>query len=241
MSTKTVTVRSPMLLALYHPNLVQNPTEWLVSEKLDGVRALWDGSTLLSRNGIVFVPPQAFLDALPRGLPWVLDGELYISHSTPLEQLVSVLRGNTWLGVRFLVFDAQIDGMPYSERLQAINKTPYTGGVIPQVPVRSHEDIATRVRTINGEGIVVRHRDGIYEFGKRSRHVLKHKRVFVADGVVVSHDHSQATIGVSVLGGIANIVSPRQPPPIIGSQVRVRYYGLTAKNAKPRGASLILS
>ena len=51
-----------------------DPTGWWLSEKLDGVRAYWDGTRLLSRTGIRYWAPDWFLAALPAEL--ALDGEL---------------------------------------------------------------------------------------------------------------------------------------------------------------------
>src|ERR1039458_2949195 len=62
----------PMLVSTWTS---ENPKGWLLSEKLDGDRALWDGGKLTSRLGNVFPAPLWFLDRLPQGLP--LDGELW--------------------------------------------------------------------------------------------------------------------------------------------------------------------
>ena len=49
------------------PNLIlakeyngQNIAGWAMSEKLDGVRAYWDGRKLISRQGHPFSPPASF-------------------------------------------------------------------------------------------------------------------------------------------------------------------------------------
>ena len=39
-----------MLAQTYDPDR-DDPTGWLMSEKLNGVRCYWDGSTLYTRNG----------------------------------------------------------------------------------------------------------------------------------------------------------------------------------------------
>lgn len=41
---------------------------------MDGVRAIWTGSTFYSRNGNVFVAPDFFTDNFPN---CTLDGELF--------------------------------------------------------------------------------------------------------------------------------------------------------------------
>ncbi|NCB20294.1 MAG: DNA ligase, partial [Bacteroidia bacterium] len=36
----------------------QNISGWLMSEKMDGVRAYWDGEKLISRGGTIFAAPS---------------------------------------------------------------------------------------------------------------------------------------------------------------------------------------
>ena len=50
-------------------------TGWWMSEKLDGVRAYWDGKQFLSRLGNLYHAPAWFIAGLP-DVP--LDGELWI-------------------------------------------------------------------------------------------------------------------------------------------------------------------
>src|SRR5262249_1427629 len=38
---------------------------WWMSEKLDGLRAYWDGKQFFSRNGLLFLTPDWFLAGLP--------------------------------------------------------------------------------------------------------------------------------------------------------------------------------
>ena len=58
------------------------PVGWWVSEKLDGIRAIWDGEKFLSRNSstglgskVFSYVPQFILDAMPAGV--ALDGEIW--------------------------------------------------------------------------------------------------------------------------------------------------------------------
>ena len=51
-----------------------NVTSWYMSEKLDGVRAYWDGEKLISRNGKFFKAPKFFTKDFPK---IELDGELW--------------------------------------------------------------------------------------------------------------------------------------------------------------------
>jgi DNA ligase 1 len=56
---------SAMLASVYEPEK-NDPTGWYMSEKLDGVRCIWDGKNLYSRNGNKFYPPSYFKAALPK-------------------------------------------------------------------------------------------------------------------------------------------------------------------------------
>ncbi len=54
-----------MLASVYEPEK-HDPTGWYMSEKLDGVRCIWDGKNLYSRAGNKFYPPSYFKAALPK-------------------------------------------------------------------------------------------------------------------------------------------------------------------------------
>ena len=64
----------PDLLLLNKYSNDVNITSWCMSEKLDGVRAYWNGEKLISRNGKVFPAPAFFTKAFPKT---ELDGELW--------------------------------------------------------------------------------------------------------------------------------------------------------------------
>jgi len=53
-----------------------DPAGWWMSEKLDGVRAYWDGKQFLSRNNNIFYAPEWFTEGLPGHQ---LDGELWVA------------------------------------------------------------------------------------------------------------------------------------------------------------------
>ena len=82
-----------------------------MSEKLDGVRAYWDGKQFISRLGNLFHAPDWFVAGLP-DVP--LDGELWIGRKT-FQRTVSIVRrqdkSDLWKEVPFVVFDAPaLDG-----------------------------------------------------------------------------------------------------------------------------------
>ena len=70
-----------------------NPDEYVISEKLDGFRAIWDGKNFRSKNGNVFVAPKSFKDAMPKGV--ILDGELWMGREK-FRETSKVLRREKW-------------------------------------------------------------------------------------------------------------------------------------------------
>jgi len=62
-----------MLANVYHQH--DDVTQFWVSEKLDGVRARWDGKQLISRGGKIFIAPAWFVQGFPNK---PLDGELWM-------------------------------------------------------------------------------------------------------------------------------------------------------------------
>ena len=79
---------------------------YVVSEKLDGVRALWDGENLKSRSGKAFSPPKCWVENLP---DFALDGELFIARGKFEEVLSIVSKGDSqceeWRKVGYFIFD----------------------------------------------------------------------------------------------------------------------------------------
>src|SRR5512145_1134011 len=63
-------------------------TRYLVSEKLDGVRAIWDGERLRFRSGRDIKAPAWFIAGLPKT---PLDGELWLGRGR-FEALSGIVR-----------------------------------------------------------------------------------------------------------------------------------------------------
>ncbi len=78
-----------LLLKTYDDS--QDVVGWLMSEKLDGMRAIWDGHTLQSRQGNQIFAPEWFLEALP---PFAIDGELWTQRND-FENIMSIVRQHT--------------------------------------------------------------------------------------------------------------------------------------------------
>jgi len=95
MSLKLFLLLFPFLLFAAKPNLLllkvykdQNISGWVMSEKLDGVRAYWDGKHLISRGGKIIHAPKWFTKDYP---PFAIDGELW-SKRGDFENISSIVR-----------------------------------------------------------------------------------------------------------------------------------------------------
>src|SRR5579862_3972794 len=106
----------PLLLAESWDNAA-DLSGWWMSEKLDGVRAYWDGKQFLSRQGNLYHAPDWFIDGLP---DHPLDGELWIDRKK-FQRTVSIVRrqdkSDLWKEVRYLVFDAPKADGAFEDRI----------------------------------------------------------------------------------------------------------------------------
>ena len=156
-----------------------NPTGWLVSEKLDGWRCLWDGVNFLSRDGNIFPAPATIKSAMPSV---VLDGELYVGRGQ-LGKVVGAVRSADWAGLSFCVFDAPEHGGTASERvawLSTLSLPPFCK-IVEHVRCKSYahlEAMFDLVLGTGGEGLMLRDPSACYEFG-RSSALLKVKPIGV--------------------------------------------------------------
>lgn len=233
----------------------QNVAGWAMSEKLDGVRAYWNGKQLLSRQGYAFTPPKGYLNPFP---PYPLDGELYSSRGR-FEQISAAVRKSSgdWQDIKLHVFDVpQAQGNLY-QRLavlqQWLNRHPDAPIVIiRQTPVRDNAHAQTFLKQIEaqgGEGVMLRNPHAPYK-GGRSSDLLKLKSAHDAECTVTRHhegkgkyagklgalscqnEHGEFRIG----SGFTD--ANRASPPAIGSRITYRYRGFTQKGT-PRFATFV--
>lgn len=107
-----------VLLAEVWDEALHDPTGWWMSEKLDGVRAWWDGKTFVSRQGNRYLAPDWFTAALPAH---PLDGELFAGRGR-FQDTVSIARrvdaGLRWRELTYVVFDAPAHDAAFEARLE---------------------------------------------------------------------------------------------------------------------------
>ena len=111
---------APPVLLAHKWETEHDPTGWWMSEKLDGVRAYWDGERFLSRQGNEFHAPDWFARGLPQS---PLDGELWMDRKA-FQRTVSIVRrqdrSDHWEKIRYVVFDAPALEEPFEARLSYV-------------------------------------------------------------------------------------------------------------------------
>lgn len=247
-----------LLLAKNYPQNV-NTTDlahYWVSEKLDGVRAYWDGARFVTRGGQEIHAPQWFVDGLPRQ---ALDGELWMGRGR-FEHLSATVRrlqpdDAAWRAVRFMVYEAPGVAGTFSERLLVIREQVLKANstwleAVEQFRVVDSpalQEQLQRITRAGGEGLMLHRADALYETG-RSDSLLKLKLWQDAEAIVIGHlpgrgKHQgrmgalrvRAADGREFSLGTGFSDQQREQPPVVGSTITYRYNDLTAKG-QPRFA-----
>jgi DNA ligase-1 len=247
----------PLLLAHPWENDV-DLTGWWMSEKLDGVRAYWDGTSFWSRQGNAFLAPAWFTERLPKT---PLDGELFGGRQR-FQRTVSVVRrqdrSEDWRELVFVVFDVPASPAPFEARLEDLRRV-VEEAQSPYVKWHPHErcrdtghlrEELARVEALGGEGLMLRQPGSLYEAG-RSPTLLKVKRFHDDEARVVAHvagkGRHKGRLGAlevelrdgtrfSVGTGFSDAERAAPPPP--GTIITFRYQELS-RDGVPRFPSYV--
>lgn len=246
----------PLLLA----NVLDKDVEvsrYLVSEKLDGVRAFWDGKQLWTRGGKALKAPVWFVEKFPER---PLDGELWAGRGR-FERLSGIVRKETpvdaeWREVRYMLFELPEAPGTFGERAQALRRIVELAAlpwlqVIDQQMVADRPELERRLARVvrqGGEGLMLHRADALYTVG-RSDDLLKLKPLHDAEAEVIGHlpgkgkyagmlgalrVRNEAGIEFKLGSGLSDAVRRNPPPP--GTIVTYRYRELTRRGV-PRFAS----
>lgn len=148
----------------------QSPEGMWASEKLDGVRAHWDGERLWSRVGNEFLPPFWWKRRLPRDVE--LDGELFTrrDHFDTISGWVRAGASENWKTISFVVFDVVDLSKPLEKRWEIARSKCVDGEMTvdeiigkwgsqvaflaqTRIKSRTHlEEMLAKVEAIGGEG-----------------------------------------------------------------------------------------
>jgi len=240
-------VAAPPLLLAQSWDFVTDPTGWWLSEKLDGVRAFWDGKQFWSRLGNVFHAPDWFVKGLP-DVP--LDGELWLDRKK-FQRTVGIVRrqdkSDHWKEVRYVVFDAPKLEKGFEQRLEFVREIVETSKP-PYMLAHEHQlckgvdhlraELA-RLEALGGEGLMMRKAGSRYESG-RSATLLKVKSFSDAEGRVLKHLEGsgrhkgrlgsllvEMADGTTFSVGTGFSDAERESPPPVGSLITYRYQELS--------------
>lgn len=232
--------------------------DYLISEKLDGIRARWTGTQLVTRNGNIIHAPAWFTNSWPKV---ELDGELWTQRGD-FENIASIVLSerpdSRWRQVKMMVFDMPIENIPFAVRVKRLETLlqkhiSQTLVIVPQFSLHSLLALEEKIDAITaagGEGLMLHHRKALYKNG-RSQHLLKAKRYQDAEAKVVAYIKGQGRFsgmlgsllvempnGVQFKVGSGFTLLERQHPPPIGSWITYKYFGMTKKGV-PRFASFL--
>jgi DNA ligase 1 len=233
--------------------------QYLVSEKLDGVRAIWDGKQLKTRQGNVINAPNWFVKDLPKT---PLDGELWLVRGE-FDALSGAVRKDApidaeWQNITYQVFElpnATGDFAARAKRMVEIVKEVNVTHLkaVKQFRVNNEAELNKKLKQVvanGGEGLMLHRADAEYVTG-RSDVLLKLKLLLDAEATVIAHLPGkgkyagklgallvEAQDGMRFKLGTGFSDAQRDNPPKIGSTITYTYLDKT-KNGKPKFASFL--
>ncbi|NOI57495.1 DNA ligase [Vibrio coralliilyticus] len=233
-----------------------NIEDYWKSEKLDGIRAIWDGSKLTTRNGKVIHAPDWFIKPLPsyavEGELWAGRGKFHIVQQTVLDK---VPVEPSWKQIDFMLFDMPQAAGDYQKRYYNIRylvdsiDAPHIK-LVEHTPIRSEQELFHYLDNVSeqkGEGLMLRKVTSRYQAG-RSSDLLKMKKHQDAEGLVVGYKVGkgkysgqmgalliQLDSGIEFYIGSGFTDEQRRQPPKLGSIITFRYNGYT-QNGIPKFA-----
>eukprot|EP00743_Colponemidia_sp_Colp-15_P003388 GILK01003662.1.p1 GENE.GILK01003662.1~~GILK01003662.1.p1 ORF type:complete len:310 (+),score=38.56 GILK01003662.1:72-1001(+) len=248
-ASSRVLAQSVLLAHVWSPTM--DPRGWWMSEKLDGVRAFWTGSELLTRQGNRIHAPDFFIAKFPR---CQLDGELFLGRGE-FQKCVSIVRTQLrtddldarWKQLTYVCFDIPSERSSFERRLQALQKAVQESGTqylkaLDQTVCQGADHLQTellRVEALGGEGLMLREPRSRYMNG-RSNTLLKVKRFLDAEAVVIGHEEGngrnegrmgalrvRGAKGMKFKIGTGFTDAERNHPPAVGTVVSYKYQELT--------------
>lgn len=239
-----------------------DPTGYVMSEKLDGMRAYWCGKKLWTRSGLPIIAPDWFIATLPTDL--VLDGELFLGRNQ-FDECMSIARrtdaSGDWKALRYVVFDAPTVKGGILTRLEkasaAFQALDIAHGAAnlywtlhPHATCQDMDHLLeelARVEALGGEGLMLRSASAPHR-GGRTSDLLKVKSFHDDEALVTAHEAGkgkyQGQVGSLVCvtrqgsrfkvgSGLVDDMRDSRRAPQPGTVITFKYFELT-KDGIPR-------
>lgn len=238
--------------------------DYWISEKLDGVRAYWDGQQFISKQGNTYQAPTWFVRDFPS---FALDGELWLARAK-FDELSGIVRKQTpadeqWKKVTYQVFDLPESDENFDSRLAylknyfSMQTLPTWLKLITQYKVKTEEELIeslNKVEALQGEGLML-HKGSSYYHAGRDDDLLKLKTYQDAEARVIGHLPGKGKYNKALGALLVEAVNSelkgkkfkigtgfsdeeRKNPPELGNIITYKYFGLTSKGL-PRFASFM--
>jgi len=227
-----------------------DPSAYWVSEKLDGVRAIWDGEQLHTRNGNLIHAPAWFIQGFPKQ---AMDGELWMGRKR-FEEISGAVRQQTpddglWRQIHYRIFELPNAPGDFSARIIEMQRLVQAAAVpwltpVEQFRIGTAAELRQKLDAVvasGGEGLMLHRADSSYHTG-RSNALLKFKLFDDAEARVLAHIsgtgrnanrlgalqvETAAGLRFRIGSGLSDL--QRDNPPPIGALISYRYNGLTSK------------
>lgn len=155
----------------------QDVSGWLMSEKLNGCRAFWDGAVMWTRGGKVIAVPDYMRDLLP---DFSLDGEIHAGRGGFEIARKAVQYGRFTPECQFSAFDAPDHPGIFCNRYKFLSNRLCAAGPVNFLQHYICHDFSgavvflRHVHCLGGEGVMLRNPANLYQPG-RSNDLLKLK------------------------------------------------------------------
>jgi DNA ligase-1 len=185
---------SVMLAKNYTPDI--DPTGYYLSEKLDGIRAVYHNGEFISRTNKPFYAPAWFSDHYPLNI--IFDGELFIKRKDFKGIMSTVTKkipiDSEWDKVVYMVFDLPTVKLPFEERYELlkniVEEINLSGNMhinyVNQYQIKNKtelDELHGKLTLKGAEGTMLRKSQSSYE-NTRSSSLLKYKDFIDAEAIV---------------------------------------------------------
>lgn len=248
---------APSIELLSPASADMDPAGYLVSEKFDGVRAIWDGRSLRFRSGRAMTAPAWFTEGWP---DTALDGELWGGRGrfdlTSASARRSTPDDAQWRALRLMVFDLPGAAGGFAQRAARIEMLLRASAssalvAVDQQVMADRAALQQRLDAVvrgGGEGLVLHRADAPWAPG-RSTAVLKLKPLHDAEAQVLACEAGRGRLsglmgalrvrnvaGIEFRIGTGFTDEQRRHPPAVGSWITYTHRGHTPSGV-PRFAS----